>query len=466
MPPDPQSLLAENQRLHRRLERERAVRLEAEAIAERGLRDLYQRQQELQFLERMAVAANQSRTAREILQYAVEEISRFHHWETGHAFVAGKSGAETLLRSADAWYAARPDAVKPFRRVSQMAQFVGQIGLPGRAQQAARPVWITDIATDDNFPRFGIAQACGLRSAVAFPVLCGEEVVAVLEFFGAEPRNSDRAILDLMSHVGTQLGRVIERQRAEESLRAQTVQLVKARDEARDADRAKSAFLANMSHELRTPLNAIIGFSQMMQYQVAGPLNEKYRAYADDIQNSGIHLKDVVNGILDLSKIEVGALELREAPVFITDITDSCIRLVTPMAEKTQVRLVSDIAQGLPVFSADETRLKQAVLNVLSNAVKFTTAGGSVTLKAHMAGPELVIAVADTGIGMRPEDVAIAVQPFRQIDGALNRRYEGTGLGLPLAKAFTELHGGRLEIDSAPGIGTTMRLIIPVKQAA
>jgi signal transduction histidine kinase len=448
MPPDPQSLLAENQRLHRRLERERAVRLEADAIAERGLRDLYQRQQELQFLERMAVAANQSRTAREILQYAVEEISRFHHWETGHAFVAGKSGAETLLRSADAWYAARPDAVKPFRRVSQMAQFVGQIGLPGRAQQAARPVWITDIATDDNFPRFGIAQACGLRSAVAFPVLCGEEVVAVLEFFGAEPRNSDRAILDLMSHVGTQLGRVIERQRAEESLRAQTVQLVKARDEARDADRAN------------------IGFSQMMQYQVAGPLNEKYRAYADDIQNSGIHLKDVVNGILDLSKIEVGALELREAPVFITDITDSCIRLVTPMAEKTQVRLVSDIAQGLPVFSADETRLKQAVLNVLSNAVKFTTAGGSVTLKAHMAGPELVIAVADTGIGMRPEDVAIAVQPFRQIDGALKRRYEGTGLGLPLAKAFTELHGGRLEIDSAPGIGTTMRLIIPVKQAA
>ena len=273
------------------------------------------------------------------------------------------------------------------------------------------------------------------------------------DFVGAEPE---------------ELKRQLERERAlrletEQFLRAQIALLARERDEAREADRAKSTFLANMSHELRTPLNAIIGFSQMMQYQVAGPLNEKYRAYADDIQNSGNHLKDVVNGILDLSKIEVGALELREAPVFICDIADACMRFVMPMAQKTQVRLVSDIAQGLPVFSADETRLKQAVLNVLSNAVKFTTAGGSVTLKAHMAGPELVIAVADTGIGMRPEEVAIAVQPFRQIDGALNRRVEGTGLGLPLAKAFTELHGGRLEIESAPGIGTTMRLIIPVK---
>jgi len=356
--------------------------------------------------------------------------------------------------------------VEAFRRVSQIAQFASQIGLPGRAQQAGKPMWIADLASDNNFPRLGVAQACGLRSAVAFPVLCGAEVVAVLEFFGTEPREPDPGMLDLMAQVGTQLGRVIERQRAEESLRAQTVALAKARDEAKDADRAKSSFLANMSHELRTPLNAIIGFSQMMQYEVAGPLNEKYRSYADDIQRSGIHLKDVVNGILDLSKIEVGALELRETPVFIPDITDACMRLVRPLADSAQVHLASEIAPDLPVLSADEIRLKQAVLNVLSNAVKFTTAGGRVTLGARVLGKELVITVADTGIGMRPEDVAVALQPFRQIDSALNRRYEGTGLGLPLARAFTELHGGRLEIDSAPGVGTTITLMIPLRQAA
>jgi two-component system cell cycle sensor histidine kinase PleC len=262
----------------------------------------------------------------------------------------------------------------------------------------------------------------------------------------------------------------LERERArwcdaEQALRAEIAALSRERDEAKLADRAKSAFLANMSHELRTPLNAIIGFSQMMQYEVAGPLNEKYRAYADDIQRSGLHLKDVVNGILDLSKIEVGVLELREAPVYIPDITDACLRLVRPLADSAKIRLTADIAANLPVLSADEIRLKQAVLNVLSNAVKFTTAGGSVTLGAHMAGQELVIAVADTGIGMRPEDIAVALQPFRQIEGALSRGAEGTGLGLPLARAFTELHGGRLEIESAPGIGTTMRLILPVKQS-
>ena len=275
---------------------------------------------------------------------------------------------------------------------------------------------------------------------------------------------------DPLSIEKEQLKRQLERERAarveaEQILRAEIAALSRARDEAKAADRAKSSFLANMSHELRTPLNAIIGFSQMMQYEVAGPLNEKYRSYADDIQRSGVHLKDVVNGILDLSKIEVGALELREAPVYIPDITDACMRLVRPLADTAKVRLEAEIAADLPVLSADETRLKQAVLNILSNAVKFTTAGGSVILEARMAGPDLVIAVADTGIGMRPEEVAIALQPFRQIDGALNRRYEGTGLGLPLARAFTELHGGRLEIDSAPGIGTTMRLILPVKRA-
>jgi signal transduction histidine kinase len=465
MQPDYEALVADNKRLQRRLERERATRLEAEAIAEKGLRDLYERQQELLFLERMAAAANQSRNANDILRYAVDEICRFHAWETGHCFLAGSDGTGVLLRSAGIWYAAHPQMVKPFRRVSQVSQFASQIGLPGRAQQSGKPVWIADLTTDQNFPRFGIAQACGLRSAVAFPVLCGEEVVAVLEFFGGEPRDSDPGVLDLMAQVGTQLGRVIERQRAEESLRAQTVQLELARDEAKDADRAKSAFLANMSHELRTPLNAIIGFSQMMQYEIAGPLNAKYKDYADDIQRSGVHLKDVVNGILDLSKIEVGALELRESPVFIADIAETCRRLVLPLAETTGVNLHVDIPSNLPVVLADEMRLKQAMLNILSNAVKFTTAGGNVGLTAKIEGGELTIVIADTGIGMSPDDVLIAMKPFRQIDSALNRRYEGTGLGLPLAKAFTELHGGRLEIESEPGFGTTISLVMPARLA-
>jgi signal transduction histidine kinase len=465
MQPDHEALLAENQRLKRRLERERATRLEAEAIAEKGLRDLYERQQELSFLERIAAASNQSRDARDVFQFAVEEVGRFHRWATGHGFLVLPGKGDVLLSSAHVWYAAEPEVTKPFRDVSRTSQFASRIGLPGRAQLSAKPVWIADIATDDNLPRFGVAQACGLRSAVAFPVLCGEDVVAVLEFFGAEPRVPDNAVLDLMAQIGTQLGRVIERQRAEGELRAQTEELARARDEAKDADRAKSSFLANMSHELRTPLNAIIGFAQMMQYQIAGPLNAKYREYADDIQRSGVHLKDVVNGILDLSKIEVGALELHARPVSMADLADSCRRLIAPLAQAAEVRLDFEVSVGPSMLMADETRLKQAVLNILSNAVKFTSPGGNVSLRAIARGADLVIAIVDTGIGMAPEEVIVAMKPFRQIDGALNRRYEGTGLGLPLAKAFTELHGGRLEVESAPGIGTTVQLIIPLQRA-
>ena len=464
MQPDYQTLLAEHQRLTRRLERERATRLEAEAIAEKGLRDLYERQQELQLLERVAAISNQSRDARDVLQFAVEEVSRFHHWETGHVLTLPGS-QDASLRSAGIWYAANPEAVKLFRRASLKSQFGHEVGLPGRARQTGKPIWIADLTLDTNFPRAGAAQACGLRSAVAFPVLCGQEVVAVLEFFGGEPRQPEGAVLDLMAQIGTQLGRVIERQRAEESLRAQAEALARARDEAKDADRAKSAFLANMSHELRTPLNAIIGFAQMMQYEIAGPLGAKYREYADDIQRSGVHLKDVVNGILDLSKIEVGALELHASPVVPAEIADDCRRLISPLAEAAKVGLNFDVPAGLPVVLADETRLKQAMLNILSNAVKFTSPGGDVSLRASVQGPDLVIAIADTGIGMAPQDVVIAMKPFRQIDSALNRRYEGTGLGLPLARAFTELHGGRLEVDSAPGVGTTIRLAIPIRLA-
>ena len=465
MQPDYETLLAEHQRLKRRLERERATRLEAEAIAEKGLRDLYERQQELQLLERVAAISNQSREARDVLQFAVEEVSRFHRWDTGHGFLTLPGGRDASLRSAGIWYAANPDAVKLFRRASLRSQFGQEIGLPGRAQQTGKPIWIADLALDTNFPRAGAAQACGLRSAVAFPVLCGDEVVAVLEFFGGEPRQPDNAVLDLMAQIGTQLGRVIERQRAEDALHAQTEALARARDEAKDADRAKSAFLANMSHELRTPLNAIIGFAQMMQYEIAGPLHAKYREYADDIQRSGVHLKDVVNGILDLSKIEVGALELRAGPVVLAELADDCRRLIAPLAESAQVRLSFDVRPGLPVVLADETRLKQAMLNILSNAVKFTSPGGDVSLCASARDSELVIAIADTGIGMAPQDVIIAMKPFRQIDSALNRRYEGTGLGLPLARAFTELHGGRLEVDSVPGVGTTVRMAIPIRLA-
>ena len=239
--------------------------------------------------------------------------------------------------------------------------------------------------------------------------------------------------------------------------------LARARDEAEAANRTKSEFLANMSHELRTPLNAIIGFSEVMLGELFGPLgSSRYRDYAKDVYDSGKHLLALINDILDLSKVEANRLELRETAVDIGGVIAACLRLVRERAQNAGLKLAAPDAGVQPRVSADEIKLKQILLNLLSNAIKFTPAGGTVTISAGGDSDGGVhIRVADSGIGMRPEDVPLALQPFRQIDSALSRKHAGTGLGLPLAKALAELHGGRLEIDSRPGKGTAVILRLP-----
>ena len=459
MPLPELDLDAEVARLKRRLERERATRREAEAIAEKGLRDLYDRQRELQLLARVAAAANQGRSVDEVLEFAMREISQFTAWQVGHALVLANDGS---LQSSRVWYATEPAQTEQFRQACFASRFVRGIGLPGRVLETGKPLWLTDVNDDTNFPRLPVAKACGVQGAFAFPVLAGAEVVAVLEFFSAEARAPDAGLLDLMSQVGAQLGQIIQRQRSESRLRAQTAELEQARDDATAADRAKSAFLANMSHELRTPLNAIIGFSEIMREQVMGPIPERYRAYAADINVSGIHLKNILNDILDLTKIEMGAIDrLREETVRLCDLAEACRNIITPLADKNGVSLSFNAGEDLPALRADATRLKQIMLNLVSNAVKFTESGGTVSVGARLEHGDCVITVADTGIGMRPQDIEVALKPFRQIDSALNRRYEGTGLGLPLTKAMVELHGGTLVLESAVGEGTTVTVHLP-----
>jgi signal transduction histidine kinase len=252
----------------------------------------------------------------------------------------------------------------------------------------------------------------------------------------------------------------------------QAAELVKGGDALRDAkveaetaSQTKSQFLANMSHELRTPLNAVIAFSEIIRDQLMGSESTRYRSYAADIHSAGQHLLDLINDILDLSKIEVGHLELTEARMRIVDVAERCITLVSKRAEEGQVELVRVVPPALPDILGDERRVKQILINLLSNAVKFTPPGGQVTtlLRLTPAG-ELMIEIRDTGIGIRLEDIDTAMTPFQQIDGGLNRRHEGTGLGLPLAKRLAEMHGGRLEIESELGHGTVVRLYLPAER--
>jgi signal transduction histidine kinase len=234
-----------------------------------------------------------------------------------------------------------------------------------------------------------------------------------------------------------------------------------ARTAAENSNRAKSEFLASVSHELRTPLNAILGFSEMIGGEALGPVaNRRYREYAFDIHKSGRHLLTLVDNILDLTKVGAGKMELRESE-FETDVLIAdCVQLLGEQASR-HLSLTLDVPKHLPLIRGDFTLIKQILLNILSNAAKFTPPGGSITVSARHNPDGLRIAVADTGIGMDAEDIERAMAMFGQIDSRIARRHHGTGLGLPLSRSFAELHGGALQVESEPGIGTKVTLLLP-----
>jgi signal transduction histidine kinase len=241
--------------------------------------------------------------------------------------------------------------------------------------------------------------------------------------------------------------------------------LAVALDEAERASQAKSGFVANMSHELRTPLNAIIGFSDVIRNASFGPVgNPRYLGYAKDIHDSGVHLLGIINEILDLAKIESGrALPEKPEPFALVPMLEQAVRVTEPLAQKQRVAVTVEIAaehQGIELLGV-ERMVRQIVLNILSNAVKFTPGDGSVRLSLDLSDNGLAVRIADTGIGMSAEDIKVALTPFGQVDNALSRAHAGTGLGLPLAKAMMELAGGQLAIKSAPGRGTTVSMIFP-----
>jgi signal transduction histidine kinase len=231
--------------------------------------------------------------------------------------------------------------------------------------------------------------------------------------------------------------------------------------QAQASDRAKTKFLANMSHELRTPLNAIIGFSEVIKLDAQQP-RERYPEYAQYIHEAAVHLLEVINGILDLARIEAGKVELEEAFVSVSRLVDSAVSTIRPLADKKLVDLKCQSDAAAPVVLVDQTKLKQVLFNVLSNAVKFTRSGGCVAVAwARDGSGDLVIAVSDTGVGIPRDQLAKVFEPFEQVEDHLTRQNEGTGLGLPIAKALLELHGGRLVLHSETDRGTTAELYLP-----
>ena len=278
-----------------------------------------------------------------------------------------------------------------------------------------------------------------------------------------QSRQSERALGQRVAEL-EQVRSTLELQGA--ALTRLAAQLQSANEQASAASRAKSDFLAAMSHELRTPLNAIIGFSEVIRNETFGPVGSaKYRGYAEDINASGQHLLDLINDILDLSKVESGLGELRDENVDVPKTVQLVFNLVKQRAEKGGVGLALDLPHDLPLLRADGRKLKQILLNLVTNAVKFSYRDGTVTLRAR-AGPDdgYLFEVLDEGIGMAPEDIPKAFAHFGQVFGDPDREQEGTGLGLPLTKALVEMHQGSLDLKSAPGAGTKASVRFPAER--
>ena len=416
--------------------------------------ELERRNAFLQLLQVVSVAANGAPTSlTHALQTALDEVCSQTGWTVGHVLLPSQQAAGALV-SSGIWRIPDRDQTAELRRRHEHVVIAPDVGLAGRVFSSGRPEHIADLRTlsadDPDRARCSLINGANMSAMAGFPIIVGDEVGGVLEFFSESPFEADQMLLDIMAQVGLLLGRIVERAQYEAELR-------QARQVAEVASAAKTQFLSRMSHELRTPLTAVLGYAQLLDLS---ELADQDREYVAAIEKGGNHLLGLINDVLDVTRLERGELRLSVEPVDVAAAILEASGLMQPLAMAHGVTLRSDLSPGgRHLALGDHQALRQVMLNLLANGIKYNRPGGEVVTSVVDRGDgTFQIDVSDTGFGIAAPDLSTIFVPFERL--GMDRAVEGTGLGLGISRQLIEAMGGTLEARSIVGSGTTLSIVL------
>lgn len=375
-------------------------------------------------------------------------------WEVGAIWRVDRDA--NLLRCLEIWQTQKTEADE-FMAVSRQRTFAPGVGMPGRVWSRGEPAWIPDVLKDSNFPRAPMAAKAGLHGAIGFPIKIGKNVYGIMEFFSREIREPDVYLLPMVGDIGIKIGQFIERKEADAALQEREL----AKLAAERANQAKSEFLSRMSHELRTPLNAVLGFAQLLELDALSPEQQQH---VQHILKGGRHLLTLINEVLEIARIEAGRMTLSLEPVPVSVIVGEAVDLVRPQAAARNIQLMTPAVREATVYvRAEQQRLKQVLLNLLSNGVKYNREGGTLTVSGQVV-PEgrYRMTVTDTGGGIPPALLSRLFTPFDRLEA--DSSTEGTGLGLVLSRSLITVMGGTISVNSVVGQGTSVSVDLPLSE--
>ncbi len=394
----------------------------------------------IRLLQEVTVAANEATSVEEALRFALDRVCAHTGWPIGHVYVPLGDAAGTLVSSL-LWHLDDPERFATFRQVTEATRLTVGVGLPGRVLASGRPVWVVDVTHDSNFPRAKQAENIGVRAGFAFPVMVGKEVVAVLEFFSPQPITPDEPLLELMGNIGTQLGRVFERERAEQKLRMGERLAV------------LGVTAARVVHEIANPLNGMYTTVQLLERRFAKSQEGESNFLTVTVRDLK-HEITRLRSLLQELRVFATLSRLQVAPLDVAQVVAEVLAIEARLCVAQGIRIERNLPTGLPLVMADREKLVQALLHLCRNALEAMPHGGTLTLRGFSSGMRVCLQVSDTGMGI-PLGLKV-FEPFTTTKAV------GTGLGLTIVQQVVVAHGGTVTYASEPGQGTTFTLELPV----